>query len=82
MKSLRNRVLEVTCSNGVTGYTYECPDGHWEIRFCERVVRGFRRREWPESVCGTFNTAKEAVLAIARQYGTTICSPSWRTGLR
>jgi hypothetical protein len=68
------RTIEVECSNGVTGYFFECPDGHWETRYCTRPFRGGERKELPENLRGAFRSADEAKGSLARHYKTALCS--------
>jgi len=63
---------EVEFEDGMTGYVYERPNGHWEIRYCSRLFRGRPRQELPESLRGEFQSDKEARRLIAAHYDTKV----------
>jgi hypothetical protein len=69
---MQPRTIEIICSNGVIGYPFELPDGHWEIRYCTLPFRGDERQELPEILRGAFGSAEEACRFICGHYRTTV----------
>lgn len=66
-----HRNLEVRFVNGVTGYAFECPDGHWEIRYCDRPCRGEVTQDF--ALCNrSYSSATDAMQAVAEHYNTKV----------
>ncbi len=63
---------EVEFEDGMTGYVFERPNGHWEIRYCSRLFRGRPRQELPVALRGEFQSDKDAIRLIAAHYNTKV----------